>query len=146
MFQLVWTIIWHFRIEKEKKYFHFGNDLTNLWASIYQLRTKLKLWRLLAEHKTSIFRPKFEKLLWGIWKIKSLASNLNLCLLNQLECLQFYQKDTLKHVFSCKYCNIANNSFLYRTPLMAASRFFRKLVENNCEKNHFSAEFFSETS
>ena len=40
LFQLVWTIICDLRIEKEKKYFHFGNVLTNLWTSIYQLRTK----------------------------------------------------------------------------------------------------------
>ena len=35
------------------------------------------------KHK-SIFRPKFGKLLWGIWRIKSSASNLKLCPLNPL--------------------------------------------------------------
>ena len=33
------------------------------------------------KHK-SIFRPKFGKLLWGIWRIKFLAFNLKLCPLN----------------------------------------------------------------
>ena len=49
-------------------------------------------------------------------------------------------------MFSCKYCKIVKNSFLYRTPLMAASGFLTKLAENNCEENHFSVEFFSEIS
>ena len=76
-----------FENRKRKKIFHFGNVLTKLWASIYQLRTKwgkIKLWSLLAEHKISIFRLKFGKLLWRIWKIKSSACSLNLCPLNQL--------------------------------------------------------------
>ena len=55
--------------------------------------------------------------------------------------LQLYQKETPTQVFSCKYCEIVKNSFLYRTPLMAASRFLTKLAENNCEENHFSVVF-----
>ena len=45
---------------------------------------KNKLQRLVADHKASIFLPKFRKFLWRIWKIKSLASHLNLCPLNEL--------------------------------------------------------------
>ena len=41
---------------------------------------------------------------------------------------------------------ILENSFLYRTPLMAASGFLTKPAENNYEENHFSLEFFSEIS
>ena len=49
-------------------------------------------------------------------------------------------------VFSCKYCEIVKNSFLYRTSLMTVSGFLTKLAENNCEENHFLVEFFSEIS
>ena len=44
-------------------------------------------------------------------------------------------------MFSCKYCEIVEHSFLYTIPLMAASRFLTKLAENNFEKNHFSVVF-----
>ena len=57
-----------------------------------------------------------------------------------------YQKETPTQVFSCKYCKIVKNSFLYRTSLMAASGFLTKLAENNCEENHLWVEFFSEIS
>ena len=59
---------------------------------------------------------------------------------------QLYQKETPTQMFSCEYCDIFKSSFFYRTPLMAASGFLTKLAENNCEENHFSVEFFSETS
>ena len=62
------------------------------------------------------------------------------------EGLQLYQKDTPTQVLSCEYCKIVKNSFLDRTPLMAASGFLTKLDENNFEENHFSVEFFSEIS
>ena len=88
-FRLVWTItsICHLRIEKEKRYFHSGNVLTKLYTkqvfiSWGENKKKWKLQRRLAEHKTSIFRLKFGKLLWRIWKMKSSASSLNLCPLN----------------------------------------------------------------
>ena len=58
--------------------------------------------------------------------------------------LQLNQKETLTQVFSSEYCEIGKNSFLYRTPLMAASGFLTKLAESNCEENHFSVDFFSE--
>ena len=44
---------------------------------------------------------------------------------------------------SCEYHKIFEESFLYRTSLMAASGFLTKLAENNCEENHFSVDFFS---
>ena len=60
--------------------------------------------------------------------------------------LESYQKEVPTQMYSCEYCNIFENSFLYRTPLMAASGFLTKLAENNCEENHFSVTFFSEIS
>ena len=32
-----------------------------------------------------------------------------------------YKKNTLAQVFSCEFCEISKNTFLYRTPLVAAS-------------------------
>ena len=72
---------------KRKKVFPFWERFNQpLSKSIppEKKKEKEKLRRLLAEHKTSIFNPKFGKLLRRIWKIKSSASNLNLCPLNQL--------------------------------------------------------------
>ena len=60
-----------------------------------KIRKNKKFQRLPADLKTSIFRPNFGKLLWGIWKIKSLVSNLNLCPLNQLAPSYKFQK--LRH-------------------------------------------------
>ena len=34
----------------------------------------------------------------------------------------FFKKETLAHVFSCEFCEIFKNSFLYRTPLVTASK------------------------
>ena len=31
------------------------------------------------------------------------------------------EKETLRQVFSCEFCEIYNNTFYYRTPLVAAS-------------------------
>ena len=59
---------------------------------------------------------------------------------------QLYQKETPTHGFSCEYCKAFQNSFLYRTPLVAASEFLTKLAKNNCKENHFSLEIFSEIS
>ena len=33
----------------------------------------------------------------------------------------FIKKETLAQVFSCEFCEISNNTYCYRTPLMAAS-------------------------
>ena len=35
--------------------------------------------------------------------------------------VDFIKKETLAQVFSCKFCEISKNTFLYRTPLAAAS-------------------------
>ena len=44
----------------------------------------------------------------------------------------FIKKDTLVQVFSCEFCKISNNTFFYRTPLVAASMsFFEKKVNEN---------------
>ena len=34
---------------------------------------------------------------------------------------QFIKKETLAQMFSCEFCNLFKNSFLYRAPLVAAS-------------------------
>ena len=74
----------HLRIEKEK-YFHFrerfSQSLSKYLPGENKIRKNNNSEDLL--NTASIFNPKFGKLLRGIWKIKSLASNLNLCLLNQ---------------------------------------------------------------
>ena len=49
---------------KWKKYFHFGNVLTNLWASIYQLRTKSEKIKTL---KTSCW-TKNKYFQYEVWK------------------------------------------------------------------------------
>ena len=33
----------------------------------------------------------------------------------------FIKKETLAQVFSCEFCEISKNTFLYRTPLVSAS-------------------------
>ena len=38
------------------------------------------------------------------------------------ESYNFIKKETLAHVFSCEFCEIFKNAFLYRTPPMAASQ------------------------
>ena len=37
------------------------------------------------------------------------------------EACNFIKKETLTQVFSCEFCEISKNTFLYRTPLVAAS-------------------------
>ena len=39
----------------------------------------------------------------------------------------FIKKETLAHVFSCKFCQISKNIFLHRAPLVAASGNVAKL-------------------
>ena len=33
----------------------------------------------------------------------------------------FFKKETLAQVFPCEFCDISNNTFLHKTPLVAAS-------------------------
>ena len=42
------------------------------------------------------------------------------CSLAGLAC-NFIKKETLAQVFSCEFCEISKNTFLHRTPLVAAS-------------------------
>ena len=38
------------------------------------------------------------------------------------EACNFIKKETLAQVFSCEFCEISENTFFYRTPLVAASQ------------------------
>ena len=38
-----------------------------------------------------------------------------------IKACNFIKKEALAQVFSCKFCEILKNTFLYRTPLVAAS-------------------------
>ena len=40
-------------------------------------------------------------------------------LLAELQACNFVKRETLAHVFSCKFCEISKNTFPYRTPLLA---------------------------
>ena len=40
------------------------------------------------------------------------------------------KKETLAQVFSCGFCEISKNTFLYRTPLVAASVFMNDLIKD----------------
>ena len=42
-----------------------------------------------------------------------------------LQACKFIKKETLAQVFSCEFCEISKNSFFHRTPVVAASEFFR---------------------
>ena len=57
---------------KRKKIFPFWervNQTLSRYIPAEKKKEKQKLQRLLAQHKTSIFRWKFGKLIWRIWKI-----------------------------------------------------------------------------
>ena len=41
------------------------------------------------------------------------------------EACDFIRKETLAQVFSCEFSEISKNSFLYRTPLVAASEWIK---------------------
>ena len=49
----------------------------------------------------------------------------------KLQVLQLYYKDTPTQVFSCKVCEIFKNTFSYKTPPVAASAFFKKVLFNS---------------
>ena len=51
---------------------------------------------------------------------------------------------TSTQVFSSEYFQIFKNISLYKSPLVAASKFLTKLAKNKCKENHFSVEIFSE--
>ena len=74
---------------KRKKVFPFWERFNQSLSKYIPAENKIRKnknsedFLLNTKHK-SIFKPKFGNLLWGIWKIKSSASNLKLCPLNQL--------------------------------------------------------------
>ena len=41
--------------------------------------------------------------------------------LHRPKACKFIKKETLARVFSCEFCQISKNTFLYRTPLVTAS-------------------------
>ena len=83
---------------------------------------------------------KLQKLTHFVQKVKQ--DSLRMQLLWNL------QKRSFAGVFQnkCSYKQLFKNSFLCRTPLIAASGFLTKLAENNFEENHSSVNFFSEIS
>ena len=40
----------------------------------------------------------------------------------------FFKKETLAHVFSCEFWEISKNTFLHRTPLVAASELYPHIM------------------
>ena len=54
--------------------------------------------------------------------------------------LQLYLKKTLAQVFSCEFCEISKNTFSYRAPLVAASKFIKGLWKVALSSNSFYFE------
>ena len=52
---------------------------------------------------------------------KHLCQNLFFNKIAGLKASNIIYKKTLTHVFSCEFCEISKNTFLHRTPLVAAS-------------------------
>ena len=46
----------------------------------------------------------------------------------QASASNFIKKETLAQVFYCEFCEIFRNTFLYRTPLAAASAYYQHRV------------------
>ena len=46
---------------------------------------------------------------------------VRVCFSIKFQACNFIKKQTLTQVFSCEFCEISNNIFPYRTPLVAAS-------------------------
>ena len=60
-----------------------------------------------------------------------ISQNLHLCqrhLFNKVADLacNFIKKESLAQVFFSEFCEISKNTFFYRTPLVAASKFYLK--------------------
>ena len=45
-------------------------------------------------------------------------------------CARVFIKKTLKKLFSCEFCDIFNNTFFYRTPLVTASVLFEVSIKD----------------
>ena len=54
----------------------------------------------------------------------------------------FIKKGALVQVFSCEFCKISQNTFSYRTPLVAASEDFPKILAVTTQKMKFSIKDF----
>ena len=143
-------LVW---IKKEKTYICFGNVLTKLWIILYfsqvytsweRNKEKSKPRRLFAEHKASIFTPKFGKFLWRIWKIKSSTSSLNLCQLNQLAQATTMEATEMNHRSSHQKCSAKKGDIRSFTKFtwkrLCQSLFFNKAASQTFAQV-FSCEF-----
>ena len=104
------------------------------WLVCFLLCVKHSFAKLFAIEVISSDRSSHSQIIFEISVLKYFAifTGKHLCWsLWKPEGLQLYQKQTPTHVFSCKYCNIFKDSFLYRTPPVNAS-------EWNSEINWFS--------
>ena len=55
------------------------------------------------------------------FQINSSNTLLYVIYIHQKQACNFIKEETLAQVFSCEFCEISNNIFPYRTPLVAAS-------------------------
>ena len=51
---------------------------------------------------------------------ENICARVSFLLKLKAEAFKFIKKETLAQVFSCKFCEIFNNRFFYRTPRVAA--------------------------
>ena len=72
-----------------------------------------------------------------LWFISFTEAVVQRCSVKKVFACNFIKKETLTQAFSCEFCEISNNTFSYRTPLVAASTFIitNTLVLHN---QHFS--------
>ena len=56
----------------------------------------------------------------------------------------FIKKETLAQVFSCEFCKISKNTFLYRTPPVTASSYFEVHLRTAASERKFTWTFFSQ--
>ena len=56
-----------------------------------------------------------------LWFISFTEAVVQRCSVKKVFACNFIKKETLTQAFSCEFCEISNNTFSYRTPLVAAS-------------------------
>ena len=66
-------------------------------------------------------RCSFKKVFLEISQNSRENTSARVSFLIKLQAYNFIKKETLAQVFSCEFCEISKNIFLYRTPLVAAS-------------------------
>ena len=101
---------------------------------MYQLRMTRKNKNckdFFADHKASIFTPKFGKFLWTIWKIKSLASSWNLCPLNHLTQLTMTEGTKMNQRSSHRRCSVKK----------ALLEIWQNSLQNTCARVSFLKNF-----